>query len=73
MNHEPIHNQDLNEAQPITALLAQEFNIPIEQVAHIYANVSAELERTARIKAFIGVLAIRRTRIILSRQLNSTR
>ena len=73
MNNEAIHSHDLNEGQPITALLAQEFNIPIEQVAHIYANVSAELERTARIKAFIGALAIRRTRIILSRQLNSTR
>jgi len=73
MNNEPIHSQYLDEGQSIIALLAHEFNIPIEQVAPIYANVSAELERTARIKAFIGVLAIRRTRIILSRQLNSTR
>ena len=50
----------------ITESLARATNTPIEQVAEIYASESAELERTARIKSFIGVIATRRTRAILN-------
>jgi len=50
----------------ITESLALATNTPIEQVAEIYASESAELERTARIKSFIGVIATRRTRAILN-------
>jgi hypothetical protein len=66
MSDEPTAAHDLGDVQPITEALARETNRPIEQVAEIYANESAELDRTARIKTFIGVLASRRTRIILN-------
>ena len=65
MSDEPTHAPDLDNVQPI-AELARETDTPIEQVAEIYASESAELERTARIKTFVGVLAARRTRIILN-------
>jgi hypothetical protein len=58
--------QDLSLVQPIAQRLALETNRPVEQVAEIYASESAELERSARIKTFIGVLATRRTKIILN-------
>jgi hypothetical protein len=58
--------QDLSVVQPIAERLALETNKPVEQVAEIYASESAELERSARIKTFIGVLATRRTKIILN-------
>jgi hypothetical protein len=58
--------QDLSVMQPIAEQLALETNRPVEQVAEIYASESAELERSARIKTFIGVLATRRTKIILN-------
>jgi hypothetical protein len=65
MSDEPTDTHDLGKVQPIAERLARETNRPIAQVAEIYANESAELERTARIKTFIGVLATRRTKIIL--------
>jgi len=49
----------------IAEALARKTKAPIEQVAEIYARESAELERTARIKKFIGVIATRRTQVIL--------
>jgi hypothetical protein len=58
--------QDLSLVQPIAQRLALETNWPVEQVAEIYASETAELERSARIKTFIGVLATRRTKIILN-------
>jgi hypothetical protein len=58
--------QDLSVMQPIAEQLALETNRPVEQVAEIYASESAELERSARIKTFIGVLATRRAKIILN-------
>lgn len=51
--------------QSITEALARKTNKPIEQVAEVYARESAALERTARVKNFIGVIATRRTRVIL--------
>jgi hypothetical protein len=63
---DPTNAQDLSAVQPIAERLALETNRPIEQVAEIYASESAELERSARIKTFIGVLATRRTKIILN-------
>jgi hypothetical protein len=57
---------DASEFQSITESLARKTNTPVEQVEEIYASESAELERTARIKTFIGVLATKRTRTVLS-------
>jgi Protein of unknown function (DUF3562) len=62
MSDKSSHPQKLAAAQSVAEQLANETNTPIEQVAEIYASESAELERTARIKTFIGVLATRRTR-----------
>jgi hypothetical protein len=56
----------VSEVQPIAERLALETNRPVEQVAEIYASESAEPERGARIKTFIDVLAIQRTKVILS-------
>jgi hypothetical protein len=53
-------------ARLIAESLARATSTPIEQVAEIYLRESAELERTARVKSFIGVIAARRTRGILS-------
>lgn len=66
MSDERTDIHDLGKVQPIAEQLAREMNRPVAQVAEIYAGESAELERTARIKTFIGVLATRRTKIILN-------
>lgn len=46
--------------------LARETNTPLERVTQIYEIESAELHRTARIKTFVDVLAIHRTRVLLN-------
>jgi hypothetical protein len=56
----------LNSIQEVTERLARETNTPLEKVAEIYAAESAELERSARVKTFVGVLATRRVRRILN-------
>ena len=53
------------EDRSIAEALARKTKAPIEQVAEVYARESAELERTARVKKFIGVIATRRTQVIL--------
>jgi len=68
MSDEPPHAHDPGKTLSITERLAHETNTPVEQVAEIYATESAELERTARVKTFISVLATRRTRIILNQR-----
>ncbi|MGA8707222.1 MAG: DUF3562 domain-containing protein [Steroidobacteraceae bacterium] len=52
--------------QSATERLARETNTPLEQVTQIYEIESAELERTARIRTFVDVLAIHRTRVLLN-------
>jgi hypothetical protein len=54
------------EFQSITESLARKTNTPVEQVEEVYAAERAALERTARIKAFIGVLATGRARTVLT-------
>jgi hypothetical protein len=66
MSNEPTDARDSGKVPPIAEALAHETNTPIEQVAEIFANEIAELERTARIKTFVGVIAARRTRMILN-------
>ncbi len=52
--------------QSPTERLARETNTPLEQVTEIYEIETAELERNARIKTFVDVLAIHRTRVLLN-------
>jgi len=60
MSHEPKPRESATER------LARETNTPIEKVTRIYESESAELERTARIKTYVDVLAIHRTRVALT-------
>ena len=53
------------DTQSNTERLARETNTPLERVAALYAAEREALERTARVKTFIGVLATRRVRRIL--------
>ncbi len=52
----------------ITESLARATNTPIDEVTEIYASESAELEKTSRVKSFIGIIATRRTRTILRKR-----
>jgi hypothetical protein len=64
--NKPVSPTPGSDAQSITERLARETNTPVEKVAEIYATESAELERTARVKTFVGVLTTRRVRRILN-------
>lgn len=55
-----------------TERLAREMNTPIEQVTQIYEIETAELARTARIKSYVDVLALHRTRVLLASREDST-
>ena len=65
MSDETGHRYGMLGDRSIAEALARKTNKPIDRVAEIYARESAALERTARVKNFIGVLATRRTRVIL--------
>ena len=67
MSHQLIPPVD-SELQSITESLARKTNTPVEQVEEVYAAERAALERTARIKTFISVLATERTRTALRRR-----
>ncbi len=45
--------------------LARESQVPVDEVAHLYANARAELEAGARIKGFLNIFAIRNVRRLL--------
>jgi hypothetical protein len=49
-----------------TERLARETNTPLEAVTQIYEIETAELSRTARIKSYVDVLALHRTRVLLA-------
>lgn len=66
MRHDHPTDPSSIAGQSATERLARETNTPLEQVTEIYASESAELERTARIKTFVDVLAIHRTRVVLN-------
>jgi hypothetical protein len=65
MSHQLTRPQDA-EFRSITESLARKTNTPVERVEEVYAAERAALERTARIKTFISVLATGRTRTVLS-------
>jgi hypothetical protein len=62
---EPSRGPALPEIPSTAEQLARETNKTTGEAAEIYAAAKTELERTARIKTFIEVLATRRARIIL--------
>ena len=62
---------DVSGVQRSAEALALQANIPVERVAEIYAAERAKLERTARVKNFVGVLAARRTRSILTERIRA--
>ena len=62
-----MYNVDTPGARLIVESLARATNTPIAQVIELYARERTELERTARVKSFIGIIATRRTRAILNK------
>jgi hypothetical protein len=62
------HERDIPGNRLIAESLARATNTPLDHVAEIYARESAELERTSRVKSFIGIIATRRTRAILRKR-----
>jgi hypothetical protein len=65
MSQEHHSSSQFASGQSPTERLARETNTPLEQVTEIYEIETAELERTARIKTYVDVLAIHRTRVLL--------
>ena len=65
MKEEPTKGHALSKNPSITEQLARDTNKTVDEVAEIYAAAKTELDRTARIKTFVEVLATRRARIIL--------
>lgn len=59
------HKRDTSANRLVAESLARATDTPLDHVAEIYARESAELERTSRVKSFIGIIATRRTRAIL--------
>jgi hypothetical protein len=51
--------------EPTIAAIADEFSVPVQEVSAIYTGERRRLERGARIKNFLTVLAIGNTRSIL--------
>lgn len=45
--------------------LAQESQVPVNEVAQLYENARAKLEVGARIRSFLGIFAIRNVRKML--------
>ena len=45
--------------------LARESQMPVDEVAQLYEHARAELEVGARIRAFLGIFALRNVRKIL--------
>lgn len=66
MNHNQLSDAQNGSGQSVAERLARETNTPLEEVTEIYEIQTAELERNARIKTFVDVLAIHRTRVVLN-------
>lgn len=66
MNREADSDErDLGGETP-TERLAREMNTPLEAVTQIHEIETAELSRTARIRSYVDVLALHRTRLLLA-------
>ena len=55
-------------AQRIVTSLASEAKIPVEEVAQLYEEKHAELDREARVKSFLPIFAIRSVKDVLRRR-----
>jgi hypothetical protein len=51
--------------QRVIKSLAEESQVPVNEVARLYEDARAELEAGARIRSFIGIFALRNVRKIL--------
>jgi hypothetical protein len=64
MNH-PTNPSSTGAQEPEFEMLARETNTPLDMVREIYRVERDKLERSARIKTYIPVLAHRRVRALL--------
>jgi len=62
-SHPPMSIE--SDDEPTIAAIADEFSVPVQEVSAIYTGERRRLERGARIKNFLTVLAIGNTRSIL--------
>ncbi len=58
--------QELSKQQRIIDVLARETETPAEVIKDIYVIEHSKLERVARIKTFVPVLASRKVKLLLS-------
>ena len=52
--------------------MAREAQVPVSEVARLYEHAHAELQTGARIKAFLGILALRKVRKVLRQRATSS-
>ena len=52
--------------------MAREAQVPVNEVGQLYEHAHAELEVGARIKGFLGILALRQVRKILRQRATSS-
>ena len=54
-----------SQQQRTIELLARDAQVPVSEVAVLYETAHAELEAGARIRAFLGIFAMRKVREVL--------
>jgi hypothetical protein len=65
MNDQTLHSHSIAAKEPEIELLAREAGVPVDTVKEIYRVEFDKLERSARIKTFVSVLAHRRVKALL--------
>ncbi len=65
MNDQTLHPRSDAEPEPEIELLARKTGVPVDTVHEIYRVERDKLERSARIKTFVSVLAQRRVKALL--------
>jgi Protein of unknown function (DUF3562) len=65
MNNQTLNSRSTVERESEIELLARETGTPVDTVQEIYRVERDKLERSARIKTFVSVLAHRRVKALL--------
>lgn len=65
MNDQTLNSRSILAGESELELLARETGIPVDTVQEIYRVERDKLERSARIKTFVSVLAHRRVKALL--------
>jgi len=65
MNDQTLHSRSIAAREPEIESLAREAGVPVDTVKEIYRVELDKLERSARIKTFVPVLAHRRVKALL--------